>query len=75
MSRLLKTNGKVCILDVTADNWILKTVDKIARSIEREHVKFYSTKEYRQLFERVGLKCPAPPHTFNVLSKIHTGEK
>ncbi len=75
MHRLLKKGGKACILDLTADNWILKTVDKIAKIIEHEHVKFYSTKEYKQMFERAGLKCPASPKTLNILSKVHIAEK
>jgi ubiquinone/menaquinone biosynthesis C-methylase UbiE len=75
MHRLLKKGGKACILDVTADNWILKIVDKIAGAIEHEHVKFYNTKEYRQLFECVGLKCPPSPQKINIVSKVHIGEK
>lgn len=75
MKRLLKKGGKLYILDITADNRILKIIDRLVKVIEPSHVKFYSTKEYRQMFERTGLQCPSSPRTLEVVTKIHIAEK
>ncbi len=56
MRRLLKTDGKLYILDPTADLWIARLADKIFRIVEPEHLKMYSSKEFQQMFERAGLK-------------------
>jgi ubiquinone/menaquinone biosynthesis C-methylase UbiE len=74
MYRLLKTGGKLYILDPTADKWILRIADKIIKLFEPEHVKIYSTKEFHDLFIMAGFKCldsgVAESH-----HKIHVGEK
>ncbi len=72
--RLLKTGGKVFILDPTADKWMAKVADRIIRLVEPEHVKMYSTKEYQQMFERAGLRY-ATSKAINANSKVHIGEK
>ena len=56
MYRLLKTDGKVYILDPTADIWIIKIIDKLIKLLGHEHVKFYSTKEFKNLIINAGLK-------------------
>lgn len=72
--RLLKAGGKVYILDATSDVWFVRIVDRIMRLIEAEHVKFYSTKEYQQLFQDAGLKY-STSKKIKGNNKIHTGEK
>jgi len=57
MRRLLKSAGKAYILDPTADSWFLRLADKLHKLTEHEHVKFYSTKEFQQMFGEAGLKC------------------
>ncbi len=74
MYRLLKTGGKVFILDPTADNWMAKIADKIISLVEPEHVKMYSTREFQQLFERAGLRY-ATSKAIRANSKVHIGEK
>jgi ubiquinone/menaquinone biosynthesis C-methylase UbiE len=74
MQRLLKLGGKVYILDITADKWIIKVADKILKLFEPEHVKVYSTKEFRALFNAVGLtylECKLVKGH----QKIHIGKK
>ncbi len=56
MYRLLKKGGKLFIYDPTADSWIRRLGDKIAKRIEPEHVKMYSTKEFQRMFRDAGLK-------------------
>ncbi len=74
MRRLLKSGGKIYILDPTADAWIIKLIDKIMRLAEPEHVKMYSTEEFRRLFQKAGLKYLASKAT-NRYQSIHIGEK
>jgi len=56
MYRLLRTGGKVYILDPTADSWPIKFADKIIKFFEPQHVKLYSTNEFRNLMIGAGLK-------------------
>ena len=72
--RVLKPKGRLYIPDVTADGFIMRMVDKLAKKREQEHVKFYSTQEYRTLFAKAGVDYVASKLvTFPV--KIHIGEK
>jgi ubiquinone/menaquinone biosynthesis C-methylase UbiE len=72
--RLLRTGGKIYILDPTADYWIIKVVDKILTIIEPEHVKIYSSKEFRNLMTNAGLTY-AGCHIIDKQHKIQIGEK
>jgi len=72
--RLLKTSGKVYILDPTADSIFLKWIDKIVKRLEPEHVKIYSTKEFINLFNLAGLKYSGPL-VIKKHQKAHVGEK
>ncbi len=74
MYRLLKSGGKVYILDPTADTRFLKLVDKIIKIVEPEHVKMYSTKEFQQMFHNAGLKY-SNSKIMNRHESIHIGEK
>jgi len=78
MYRLLKKGGKIYILDLTADNWFIKIIDKtILKLIQPEHVKLYSTKEFQQLFRCAGIKYinPSRIDKINPVAKVHMGEK
>jgi len=72
--RILKPSGKICIMDVTADNMLIRLIDTRVRSKEAEHVKFYSTAEYRAMFERAGLKHVSS-HTVWPPEKVHVARK
>jgi ubiquinone/menaquinone biosynthesis C-methylase UbiE len=72
--RVLKPRGKIYIADVTTDGLIMKRVEKWLQKKEREHVKQYSTQEYKTLFAEAGLsyitsKVITPP------VKVHVAEK
>ncbi len=54
--RLLKAGGKIYILDPTADSWLIKFLDKIIKMFEPEHVKMYSSKEFKDMFINAGFK-------------------
>jgi ubiquinone/menaquinone biosynthesis C-methylase UbiE len=73
-NRVLKQNGKLYILDMTANNAFTRLVDRFARKIEAAHVKSYSTREFQALFERAGLryitsKCLIPPIEVQIAEK------
>lgn len=72
--RLLKPGGRVYILDPTTDTLFGKMVDKIVKMFEPEHVRMYSTEEFKAMFAGAGLKHI---HTEIVKSfdKIHIAEK
>lgn len=53
--RVLRRGGSLFILDVTSDAFFLRWVDKLVRSREPEHVKFYTTREFRSMMESAGL--------------------
>jgi ubiquinone/menaquinone biosynthesis C-methylase UbiE len=74
MHRLLKSGGKLYILDPTANVWIMKLADQIVKHLEPEHVKMYSSKEFQALFSQAGLKYKASK-AINWRQGIHVGEK
>jgi ubiquinone/menaquinone biosynthesis C-methylase UbiE len=71
---VLRPGGKVFILDFTADGPVSRAVDGMFRRREPEHVKFYSTREYRQFFKRSGLlhlasRVILPPMKVHIATK------
>ncbi len=74
MHRLLKSGGKLYILDPAADNLFLKFFDKVAGLLEPSHVKIYSTKEFKELFSAAGLSYYKTV-AIKSQQKIHIGEK
>jgi hypothetical protein len=61
-------------MDVTADRFVTQMMDKVIKKREPEHVKFYSTRDYRLFFtganlQHVATKLITPP------LKVHIGEK
>ena len=72
--RVLKSGGKIYILDITTDGPIMKMIDKWIKRKEREHVKYYSTRDYRMLFATAKLKhITSKLITFPL--KVHMAEK
>ena len=74
MHRLLKSGGKLYILDPLADSWFVKFWDILAKLREPEHVKMYSTKEFQGLFQHAGLKYLGTEGV-NWHAAIHIGGK
>jgi ubiquinone/menaquinone biosynthesis C-methylase UbiE len=72
--RLLKTGGKVFILDPAADSWLYKLADKIIKIFENQHVKIYSSKEFGAFMTDAGLKYTGYK-IVGVKQKVQIGEK
>jgi ubiquinone/menaquinone biosynthesis C-methylase UbiE len=76
VKRVLKNQGRVNILDVTADDLLIEAIDRGVRKNEKEHVKFYSAKEYSEMFKAVGL-FHISSHLLKIFYplKVHVAEK
>jgi ubiquinone/menaquinone biosynthesis C-methylase UbiE len=72
--RVLKSVGRIYILDVTADNFIVRILERGIKKREPAQVKFYSTKEYRALFTDANLEYIAAQSIMTPL-KVHIGKK
>jgi ubiquinone/menaquinone biosynthesis C-methylase UbiE len=72
--RVLKPKGRVYILDITADGFITRMLDGLAKKREPAHVKFYSTREFQKFFGEAGLKY-VTSKSIALSAKVHTGEK
>jgi ubiquinone/menaquinone biosynthesis C-methylase UbiE len=73
--RVLKQEGKIYILDITADDFITRRIDALTKKIEKEHVKDYSTAEYKQMFSEAGLKYINSKIIMAYPLKVHIAQK
>jgi ubiquinone/menaquinone biosynthesis C-methylase UbiE len=73
--RVLKQKGRIYVLDVTTDDFLTRWIDNLGRKIEKEHVKHYSTAEYKQMFFQAGLKYIQSKILMLYPLKIHIAEK
>jgi ubiquinone/menaquinone biosynthesis C-methylase UbiE len=76
VKRVLKPKGRLYILDITADDFFTRWVDRRVRAREKEHVKFYGTNEYAAMFTGAELKHISS-RVLKVMYplKVHIGEK
>lgn len=74
IKKILKTNGLLCLADVTTDSFFAKFLNVLLKKTEKEHVSFYSTKKYKEMFENAGLKFKTT-QAINPIIKIHICEK
>ena len=72
--RVLKSGGRIYILDTTTDNFFMRLIDRLAPKIEPAHVKMYSTHEFQTLFGKAGLQYVASKRVILVL-KTHIAKK
>lgn len=74
--RVLKSKGRIYILDGTGDDFIVRMFDKRTKKKDPSHVKLYSTQEYKALFAQAKLNYIATKSIWGLLYiKIHVGEK
>lgn len=76
VARVLKPNGRIYLLDATADDFFIRWINETVKAREREHVNFYSTAEFVHMFNQAGLKH-IQSRRLRILYplKVHLGEK
>jgi SAM-dependent methyltransferase len=72
--RVLKPGGRIYITDFTADGNPSRAIDTLFRRREKEHVRFYSTKEYRELFADAKIEYISTQVMLFAM-RTHIGEK
>jgi ubiquinone/menaquinone biosynthesis C-methylase UbiE len=72
--RVLKSGGRLYIVDPTADTFIVRYFDRRARRKSSDHVRLYSTREFSELFVKAGLKY-IRSKTILPIMRVHIGEK
>jgi ubiquinone/menaquinone biosynthesis C-methylase UbiE len=72
--RVLKSSGRIYILDVTAEDFLIKRINKRVTDKEKEHVRFHSTREYADIFSNAGLLFIRAKRFWYPI-KIHIAEK
>jgi ubiquinone/menaquinone biosynthesis C-methylase UbiE len=77
--RVLTLEGRLYILDVTADDFLIRWIDYRVRQREPEHVKFYSSQEYKTMsaaaqLRHLNTKSVSYPIKVHIAEKISTLE-
>jgi len=72
--RVLSKNGKFCILDITADAFFSRWMNKKLKEKEKAHVSFYSSLDYKDFFAKHGLRHIISRRIMYPL-KVHIAEK
>jgi ubiquinone/menaquinone biosynthesis C-methylase UbiE len=73
--RVLKPGGKIFILDVTPDDPFIKIIEKLIQHRQKEHVKQYSSAEFKKMFSSAGLKYLKSKNILSYPIKVHIAEK
>lgn len=74
MYRLLKTGGRLYLLDPTVDNWVIRQIAKFMHLFIRDKVNLYTSKEFRIIITRAGFNYIGTEKIkFN--QKVQVGEK
>lgn len=72
--RVLKKEGEIYILDVTTDGFLAKMLDKVFQKEEQEHVKYYSTQEFKEFYAKANLNYIASKLILPFV-KVHIAKK
>lgn len=74
VKKILKPNGILCIADVTTDSFFIKCLNWMLKTTEKEHISFYSSNQYIEMFQNAGLKFKETQELSSPI-KIHFCEK
>lgn len=74
ISRLLRSCGKIYILDPTADSLLIRIADKVIKLLEPAHVKIYSTLEFKEMMSAAGMAYVGN-QKIQGQEKVHIGVK
>jgi ubiquinone/menaquinone biosynthesis C-methylase UbiE len=56
IARVLRVGGSVHILDMAADDFFMRWIDRRVGAHEKEHVHFYSTSRFATMFSEAGMR-------------------
>lgn len=73
--RVLKPGGKIFILDVTPDDPFINIIEKLIQRRQKEHVKQYSSAEFKKMFSIAGLKYLKSKIILSYPIIVHIAEK
>jgi ubiquinone/menaquinone biosynthesis C-methylase UbiE len=72
--RVLAPGGRVYIMDFTTDEPVSRLIDRFFKKREAEHVRFYSSREYKAFLGKAGL-THIQSKSIVLEMKVHVGEK
>lgn len=74
MLRILKTGGKLYLLDPTVDNWVIRQIAKGMHLFIRDKVNLHTSKEFGTIITRAGFKYVGT-EKIKWNQKVQVGEK
>jgi ubiquinone/menaquinone biosynthesis C-methylase UbiE len=75
VARVLKPKGKIHVIDITPDDLFMKLFDTLMKIIQKEHVKQYSSKEFKEMYTMSKLEYIESKIVTLYPIKMHIGEK
>jgi ubiquinone/menaquinone biosynthesis C-methylase UbiE len=75
VTRVLKSKGRIHIIDITPDDFFIKLFDKLMNAIQKEHVKQYSSKDFKEMYAKSNLKYIESRIVTLYPIKMHIAEK
>jgi len=74
-TRVLKPQGRIYVLDFTADDFLTRWIDRTVLKMEKSHVQEWSTSEFKEMFSLSGLKYIESKTILFYPIKVHIAEK
>lgn len=75
MKRVLRPSGMLYITELTRDSLFAKLLDDRYRKKEQAHVRYYSTKEYQNMFAEAGLEYIKAKTITITTMKVHIAKQ
>lgn len=75
VARVLKPKGKIHVIDITPDDLFMKLFDTLMKIIQKEHVKQYSSKEFKEMYTMSKLEYIESKIVTLYPIKMHIAEK
>jgi ubiquinone/menaquinone biosynthesis C-methylase UbiE len=73
--RVLKSGGRIHIIDITPDDLFIKLFDILMKVIQKEHVKQHSTREFKEMYTLSKLKYVDSKIVTTYPVRMHIAEK
>jgi ubiquinone/menaquinone biosynthesis C-methylase UbiE len=73
--RVLKPGGELRLTDPTADDFVGRMMERRQRRKEPEHVRFYTSEQYREMFAGAGIEYLGNRTITITTIKVHAGRR